>query len=104
MSENLLKPIRSLRSSSDLRGFSQVRALDLKNFFPSLWHSVLELLIINQFYHIALEVFINTLYFYPECANSQFEKTHYKIISEFTSALNKQNLARSKQLLNNDKI
>ena len=104
MSESLLKPIKSLRSSSDLRSFSQVRPLDLSNFFPSLWHSLLELLIVNKFYHIALQVLANTIYFYPQSNNSTFEKAHSRFISEFTSALNKQDQSKSKSLLNHDSL
>ena len=104
MSETPLKPIKALNSSSDLRDFSQVRPLNLSNFFPNLWHSFLELLILNKFYHIALQVLANTIYFYPQSKNLKFEKAHSKFIYEFTSALNKQEPAKSKTLLNHESL
>lgn len=99
MAETSWKPIKAIKSSSDLRAFTQFRPVDLKNFFASFWQAILDMLILNKSFQFALEVFINTLYFYPGSNTSEFEKAHKKIISEFTSALNQQDQAKSKQVL-----
>jgi hypothetical protein len=104
MGDNYLKPIKALRCRSDLRAFSQIRALDTKNFLPSLWHSLLEFFLNNSLCHIALEVFTNSVYFYPHSLNLEFEKKHLKVINEFISALNSEDQSNSKNLLHTQEV
>ncbi|OMJ88155.1 hypothetical protein SteCoe_9974 [Stentor coeruleus] len=102
MASSTLKPIRSLRSSSDFRNFSHIRPLDQNYFYASLWHSVLELTLVNLSYSATLQIFMNSIYFYPECQAAAFDKKHKKIIKEFTTALKQQNAVNSKNLLHSD--
>lgn len=104
MASSTLKPIRSLRSSSDFRNFSHIRPLDQDYFYASLWHSVLELTLLNLSYNATLQIFINSIYYYPECQAAAFDKKHTKVIKEFTTALKQQNAVNSKTLLHSDEM
>ena len=82
-----LKSIKLLAATSNIKDFAQYRELNRISFFQSLWRSILELLLINNYYEIGLIFILNSIYYYKQSHNLDFEKKHNKTITKLTETL-----------------
>ena len=104
MAVSHLRSIRFLHTFCNLDDFSQYRELSTIAFFPGLWRSLFELLLISNYYETTLQVFLNTVYFYRASHSLEFDRKHKKIILKFTHILINRISAEVKQTLNSIEI
>lgn len=104
MAELNLKPIRTLRSKSDVRSFSHIRPLDVNEFFTSCWLGIFELVYSQKDTEVLLELFVKTVYFFPESLEEDFQKKHAKFIKKFSSVLGSSDYFEIKNLLYSDEL
>ena len=104
MVDKLLKPIRNLRSKSDVRSFSHIRSLDMNEFFPSCWIGIMDILLIQKEFEVLLEIFIKTIYFFSQSNSAEFEKKHSKLIKNFSNYIENHNFSRVKETLFGDEL
>lgn len=99
MAVSALRPIKLLHSFCDLTDFCQYREISTVSVFPSLWRSIFELLLINNYYEATLQLFLNTIYFFPKTHRLEFDKKHREFIMKFTNTLVNHSIFEVKSLL-----
>ena len=98
MADTLLRPIRSLRSKSD------IRSLDMNEFFPSCWIGMMDILLIQKEFEVLLEIFIKSIYFFSQSNSPEFEKKHSKLIKRFSNYIENHDFSRVKETLFGDEL
>ncbi|OMJ93718.1 hypothetical protein SteCoe_3284 [Stentor coeruleus] len=85
MAVSPLKTVKILKTSVNLDNFSQCREINRHYIFANLWEAILEILLFNNSPETALQVFLNTIYFYPKSRKPSFDKRHNLTIKTFTN-------------------
>ena len=104
MAEKFLKPIRTLRSKSDVRSFSHIRPLDADEFFTSFWTSVFELVFAQKDLEMLLELFNKFVYFFPGSTGKEFQEKHAIFVKKFSRVVGAADYFEVKNLLYGDEF
>ena len=88
----------------DLQRFSSAIPINSLNFFSDLTLSIINLFISQNICHIPLQIFTNSLYYFPFTHSKEYERKHLKFTQELIEAFAEEKLERLKSLLKSEEI
>lgn len=90
--------------AKDLQRFSSAVPISSSNFFSDLTLSIISLFISQNICHIPLQIFTNSLYYFPFTLSKDYEKKHLKFTQELIDAFTEEKLETLKSLLKSEEI
>lgn len=90
--------------SKDLQRFSSAIFLDSSNFFTNLTLTLMDLFSSQRIFKVPLQMFTNSLYFFPFTHSKEFEKKHLKFTQDFIQAFSEEKLEDVRLMLKTEEI